>query len=104
MYHMLIQWEKSGLNQKEFSQKNGVNYSVFKYWNKKRKQEGEIKGTSKKYRQLSFPSQNTDKFIPITISAKLSSSGLCIIYPNGVQVNCPGEIELEQFKRLIQIY
>jgi hypothetical protein len=104
MYHMLSQWEKSDLNQKEFCQKNDVNYSVLKYWNKKRKLEHEIKDASKKGHHLSSPPKNTDKFIPITITQKLKSSGLRITYPNGVQLYCPEEIELEQFKKLIQIY
>ena len=101
---MLSQWDKSELNQKEYCQKNSVSYSVFKYWNKKRKLERIIKVTSKKKRQPSSPPKSTDKFIPITITQKLKSSGFRIAYPNGVQVTCPEEIDLEQFKQLIQIY
>lgn len=104
MFRLLTNWDKSGLGQKEFCQKNGVNYFAFKYWNKKRKLEGEINNGLKKEQPSASLTENTDKFIPIIISQKLRSSGLCITYPNMVQVTCPEEIELEQFKKLIQIY
>lgn len=104
MYQLLTNWEKSGLGQKEFCKKNGINYSVFKYWNKKRKQEREIKGAPKREHPGPKSSKGTDKFIPLTITQKLKSSGFHITYPNGVQVSCPEEIGLEQYKQLIQIY
>lgn len=104
MYRMLSQWDKSELNQKEFCQKNGVNYFAFKYWNKKRKLEGKIKNGSKKEQPPASHAPNKNKFIPVAILPKLKSYSLCITYPNGVQVTCPEEIELELFKKLIQIY
>lgn len=104
MYHLLTQWDKSGMNQREFCVEQGINYSVFKYWNKKRKMEREIKCAPKREQPKPPSSKVTDTFIPITVSQKLKSFGFHITYPNGVQVSCPEEIELEQFKRLIQIY
>jgi len=39
MYRILTQWDKSDMNQKEFCMAQGINYSVFKYWKRKRKTE-----------------------------------------------------------------
>jgi len=104
MYRLVTNWEKSGQNQKDFCQKNGINYSVFKYWNKKWKDEGKIQRISKREQRLSPPLLKANKFIPLTVSPRPESSGLRITYPNGVQVTCPQEIDLEQLKQLIQIY
>jgi hypothetical protein len=105
MYHILNQWDKSNLNQKEFCAMRGINYSVFKYWNKKRKS-GEAIKTSKTNNQQKEPpvKKNTESFIPLTLKQKLKSQGLSITYPNGVEVVCPDEMDLDQFKLMVQIY
>jgi len=104
MYHILTQWDKSGMNQKEFCVAHGINYSVFKYWNKKRKIEHQSRTLQSKPQKKRSVKTNTEGFIPITLHQKLKSAGLHITYPNGVEVACPVEIELEQFKLIIQIY
>jgi len=105
MYRLLAQWEKSGMNQKEFCQANDLSYSILKYWNRKRKEESESKDVqNNKHCQKSPSKMRRNSFIPITFTPKLKIAGLHITYPNGVQVMCPAEIELEQFKLIIQIY
>jgi len=105
MYRLLAQWEKSGMNQKEYCQAHNVGYSMLKYWNRKRKQELESKGKQKnKQGQQSSSKRRRSGFVPITFTPKLKISGLHITYPNGVQVMCPTEMELDQFKLMVQIY
>jgi hypothetical protein len=105
MYRILDQWDKSNLNQKDFCVRQGINYSVFKYWNKKRKSELEISDNKTNNRQKESPvKKNTESFIPLTLKQKLKSQGLSITYPNGVEVVCPDEMDLDQFKLMVQIY
>jgi hypothetical protein len=105
MYRILDQWDKSNLNQKDFCVRQGINYSVFKYWNKKRKSELEISDNKTNNRQKESPGKkNTESFIPLTLKQKLKSQGLSITYPNGVEVVCPDEMDLDQFKLMVQIY
>jgi hypothetical protein len=105
MYRILKQWDKSNLNQKDFCVRHCINYSVFKYWNKKRKSEVEISDTKTNNRQKEPPvKKNAEGFIPITLKQKLKSQGLSITYPNGVEVACPDEMDLDQFKLMVQIY
>jgi len=102
---MLAQWEKSGMNQKEFCKANDVGYSMLKYWNRKRKHELESKNLQKNKHGKQCPSKRRRSgFIPITFTPGLKISGLHITYPNGVQVMCPAEMELDQFKLMVQIY
>jgi hypothetical protein len=105
MYRILAQWDKSNLNQKAFCVMRGINYSVFKYWNKKRKSEGANNAAKTNNQQKEPPvKKNTESFIPLTLKQKLKSQGLSITYPNGVEVACPDEMDLDQFKLMVQIY
>jgi len=104
MYRLLAHWEKSGMNQKDFCQAQGINNSVFKYWNKKRKLEHQSKTSQSKQQKKISAKAHTPSFIPITLNPKLKSTGLRITYPNGVEVACPEEMDLGEFKLMIQIY
>ena len=94
MYALIHQWEKSGLNQKQFLRQQGVAKSSFAYW--RNKYLGEF-GKSK--------SKGKGGFIPVKIAKvdyKDSSVGeLELVYPNGIRLVCPSNIELPRLKPLI---
>jgi len=43
MYHLVEQWQQSGISQKQFSRENNIKLATFSYWVKKHKinQQGE---------------------------------------------------------------
>ena len=83
MLAIVDQWQQSGLNQTLYSKTHGIKLCTLKYWINKSRQ---LKtGHSQDFIQLSSP----------------VSSGLCLRYPNGVELLLPVQTPLSMLKGLI---
>ncbi len=82
-------WEseraESGKSVVEFCKARGINPSVYYYWRKKQLRE------------------NDSKFAHVSLSSSGHGSGIRILYPNGVQVELYGEVNVAQMKTLIDV-
>ncbi len=94
MYALIRKWEQSGLSQAKFFSEHKISKSTFGYWRKKYLRE-----------QAQLKTQG--KMVPIRIQApeELAFSGpatnIEIVYPNGVRVVCPAQMEASRIKGLI---
>jgi putative transposase len=75
----------SGKSVKEFCLDRGIRPSLYYYWRKK------------------HLDQKESKFHHISLSSSGPGSGMRILYPNGVQVELYGEINLAQIRTLIDV-
>ena len=94
MYALIRKWEQSGLSQTKFFSEHKISKSTFGYWRKKYLRE-----------QAQLKTQG--KMVPIRIQVPgqptLSepATGIEIIYPNGVRVVCPAQMDASSIKGLI---
>lgn len=89
MYLAIELWQESGLNQRSFCEKEGLNYQMFGYW-------------LKKFRNEKAPEAVTGKgFAGLNVEAPPAMEGISIRYPNGVVVTCSEQLALQKLKTLI---
>ena len=79
------QRQESGKNVKEFCKEQGIRLSLYYYWRKKQKEQSE------------------SKFHHISLSSSGAGAGMRILYPNGVQLELYGEVNLAQIRTLIHV-
>ena len=98
MYLTIEIWRESGLSQSKFCSGEKLSVKTFAYWLRKYKQE---KG---------FPAKkdNNDRetFIPVEVPNAINTpvpdcGNIEVIFPNGVHINCPAGIDIDQLKTLI---
>ncbi len=79
MYAKIEAWQCSGLSQNKYSEQEGINLCVFKYW-------------LSKYRLEQAMPVQVKEFVPIQVEkAEYPSVGeLTITYPNGVRLSGAG--------------
>lgn len=75
----------SGKSVKEFCADRGIRPSLYYYWRKKQND------------------QEGSKFHHISLSSSGPGSGMRILYPNGVQLELYGEVNLAQIRTLIDV-
>jgi hypothetical protein len=90
MYGLIRQCEQSKLPQEKFFKQQGIPRSTFLYWRKK-------------YLMETSPVQGRDKFIPVKVSSAAGKNPkvLELVYPNGVRMVCPADMDLSRLKPLI---
>ena len=84
MITMVDLWQQSGLSQTEFSRAQNVKLATLRYWIHKHRQ-GETTGSG---------------FIQLT---GITSAGISIRYPNGVELLLPVQVPAGYIKMLISI-
>jgi len=84
MLTLVEQWRQSGLSQAEFSRAQNVKLATLRYWIHKHRQ-GETTGLG---------------FIQLT---GITSVGISIRYPNGVELLLPSQVPAGYIKMLINI-
>jgi hypothetical protein len=98
MYLAIEKWRTIGLSQTKFCSLEKLSVKTFAYWLRKYKQE---KG---------FPVKKNNggqkAFIPVKVSNAINNrvpdcGSIEVIFPNGVQINCPAGIDIGQLKTLI---
>jgi hypothetical protein len=93
MFQHVELWQQGQLTQQEYSKSVGIPCSKFKYWRKKYLEQNIANTKGRK---------STSIFLPLkTVTKKLPE--LTLQYPNGVQVQCPSDIDLQVLKQLIEI-
>lgn len=97
MYLAIELWKESGLSQNQFCNKENISLHTFKYWYKKYRKE--------KTNPQSKPSQN---FIPVQVKALNApiieeQQDITIIYPNGIELQCPLNIPPSLLKTLLNL-
>lgn len=99
MYMAIELWKESGISQKNYCKQNNLSYNTFKYWlNKYHKdRQGRKSGSSKSFIPVHIP-QTVTAHIPEPNTGMIS-----INYPNGVVLNCPVDISVEQLRGLINL-
>jgi len=100
MYRIIERWQSSGLSQSKFCREEKLPKSAFGYWLRKYKKE--------KGRPSILKDKTIDRFIPVEVRRSMpgnendcDSSRVEVFFPNGVHVNCPSGIEMQQLKTLI---
>lgn len=92
-YKIIREWESSGLTQVRFFQEKGIAKSTFGLWRKKYLQE--------------YGKSCSAEFIPVNITNGQPSLPIAeqieLIYPNGVRLVCPAQIDMLGLKRLIDL-
>lgn len=83
MKMLVEQWRESGVSRKSFAESHKIGYHTFLYWANKFKQEG-TSGENQGFIELSS--------VPMT--------AIVIRYPNGVEINLPGNVPLAYIKSL----
>jgi transposase-like protein len=99
MYMAIELWKESDLSQKNYCNQNNLSFSTFKYWQKKYQadRQGKKPKLSKPFIPIHIPQ-------PITTNLPEAETGIISInYPNGVVVNCPTGISIEQIRGLIKL-
>ncbi len=92
MMAMIVQWQKSGLRQKDFYQQHNIPAHVFYYWLKCfRKQQG-----GKIIKQLPHASS----FIQLQPSQIASVNNIEIRLPNGIQIFLNSGVSVDYLKAL----
>jgi putative transposase len=85
-YHNIVQERlDSGKSVKEFCEERGIRPSLYYYWRKK------------------HLDQRESKFQHIQVSSSGPGAGMRILYPNGVQLELYGEVNLAQIRTLIDV-
>ncbi len=88
----VLGWEQSGMSRTGWCEQEQLNRRTFSVWIKK------YGNTSQKH--LSHPKPQAT-FLPIEMSSIGEMGRLKLIYPNGVELNCPIDMELHQLAQLI---
>ncbi len=92
-------WQESGLSQEKFCKRENISISTFCYWFKKHKEErGQLKPQPRK--------QPVKTFIPVELSQATNSiepGHIEIAFPNGIQLICPADMDMQKIKTLIGI-
>jgi hypothetical protein len=94
MYALIRKWEQSGLSQAKFFKEHKISKSTFGYWRKKYLRE-----------QVQIKTQG--KMVPIHIeppeepATSEPATSIEIVYPNGVRVVCPAQMDASRIKGLI---
>ena len=100
MYLAIELWQESGMSQKSFCDRENLSLPTFGYW-------------LRKYKNEQVPeegSSNQESFIPVNVPGFKSMGRSCevlntdqitVSFPNGVQVNCPVGIDMNQLRSLI---
>ena len=94
MYGMINRWQSSGLKQKDFCRREGINYYTFKYWKTQYTREHE------------FIQQKPDNSF-ISIESPVQEdlfSGIELTFPNGVKLSCNSGLQSDQVKQLIKLF
>jgi transposase-like protein len=86
MYNLVTEYQRSGLSAKAFSKEKGISPTTFGYWIRKNKQEDQSGG-----------------FVEVDTVLNSSSSGMELIYPNGVKLQMSSP-NLALIARLIKLY
>ncbi|MDP2423106.1 MAG: hypothetical protein U1C46_08330 [Bacteroidales bacterium] len=83
---LLVQrWHQSGMSQALFSQSNGVKLCTLRYWIDKSRQKND----------------NSEEFIQINNPL---SSGICLRYPNGVELLLSVQTPIGMLKGLVNLF
>ena len=98
MFLAIELWQESGLSQNKFCIQEKISLQTFGYWYKKYKK-----------KKVLFPNpgfKESETFIPVELphtvnSAATTPGDIKVSFPNGVQINCPAGIDIQQLKTLI---
>ena len=100
MYHAIEKWQESGLTQVKFCKQEQLSAKAFCYWLRKYR--------SEKARAIPT-TENNSAFIPVSLSGTSNIKPILqpgqrieLFFPNGVRLNCPAELEVNQLKTLIK--
>ena len=98
MFLAIELWQESGLSQSRFCVQEKISLHTFGYWHRKYKQG---KGLL-----LHSGLKEHETFIPVKLphavhSATATPGPIKVSFPNGVQINCPAGIDIQQLKTLI---
>jgi len=88
MSEIVWQWRESGLSQREYALKNNIPFSRLKYW-------------INKYRLKADFTEAESSFIQL--GGISGTSGICLRYPNGVELTLPDQTPVAIIKSLINI-
>jgi transposase-like protein len=90
MFALILKCENSGLSQEKFIKHHGISMSTFGYWRKK-------------YLKETGHDKRKDNFIPVKIDKTTDkpSEVVEVVYPNGVRMLCPADMDLSRLKPLI---
>ena len=94
-YDLINKWQASGVSQEKFFEEHHIAKSSFGYWRKKYLREQSAS---------TFPSQMIPVHIlpPEHVNPIQQNPNLEIVYPNGVRVVCPAQIDVQKIKDLIR--
>ena len=92
MYELVGQWHKSDQKKTDFCRQEKINIHTFTYWVQKYKTQNQQK------QKIS----NTQKFIPLQV-APGRPTAVELVYPNGVRLCVPKDVDLSYLKSLIKI-
>jgi len=100
MYLAIDIWKDSKVSQSKFCHREGISFHTFKYWYKKYKIENERSNNSQNL--------NDKIFIPVEVSSEpnetITKGGqIEVIFPNGIQLSCPVEMNIANLKNLLGI-
>lgn len=98
----LALWRESDLTQKDFCIREGIARSTFQYWC--RNYDPDYPSKFKKDEQSAEAPPRQERFIPIELSATVSTSHLGdfeLIYTNGVRLRCPSSVSMDDLRKLI---
>ena len=89
-------WQQGDAPQKQYCKEHGLAYSTFQAWGKRLKEsKSQVKPDS--------------GFIPVNIKSvsapeeKETVNQLCLLFPNGIQLQCPETVSPELLKNLINL-
>jgi len=98
MFLSIELWKESGLSQSKFCIQEKISLQTFGYWYRKYKRE--------KVLLPNLGLKESETFIPVALpntvhSTAVTPGAIKVSFPNGVQVNCPAGIDIQQLKTLI---
>lgn len=89
MFSIIEEWELSGMNKKQFCAQKGIGEWIFYYWVKQFK---------------SYREEAACGFVPM--KAKFSQAhtkAISVLYPNGVRVELPETVPMNQVLALVHL-
>ena len=98
MFLAIELWQESGLSQRKFCIQEKISLQSFGYWYRKHKRE-----------KVFLPNpglKESETFIPVELANTVHSTAVTpgdikVSFPNGVHINCPVGIDIQQLKTLI---
>jgi hypothetical protein len=98
MFLAIELWKESGLSQSKFCIQEKISLPTFGYWYKKYKQaKGLLLHPGLKERETFIPVE-----LPHAVHSPTATPGdIKVSFPNGVEINCPAGIDIQQLKTLI---